>query len=78
MPPTRSHIRQAVNAYLDRHPQERDALAGLLAALDGPADPCSRATLPGHITCSAAIIDRDQRVLHIGHKATGLLLTPGG
>ncbi|GAX57850.1 NUDIX hydrolase [Streptomyces olivochromogenes] len=78
MPPTRSHIRQAVDAYLDRHPQERDALDGLLAALDGPADPCSRATLPGHITCSAAIIDRDRRVLHIGHRATGLLLTPGG
>ncbi|MFE5216402.1 MULTISPECIES: NUDIX hydrolase [unclassified Streptomyces] len=36
------------------------------------------ATLPGHVTCSAAVIDRERRVLHIGHRGTGLLLAPGG
>ncbi|WP_053926321.1 hypothetical protein [Streptomyces chattanoogensis] len=74
MPPTRSHIRATVETYLARHPQEREALAELLVVLDGTGDPSSRATLPGHVTCSAVVIDRDRRVLHIGHKASGLLL----
>ncbi|MFK0154338.1 NUDIX domain-containing protein [Streptomyces sp. NPDC090493] len=78
VPPTRSHIRATAEAYLGRHPQEREALAALMSVVDGADDPSSRATLPGHVTCSAVVIDRDRRVLHIGHKATGLLLTPGG
>lgn len=78
MPPSLSYIRTVVTAYLDRHPSERDALAGLLAALDPGAEPTSRTTLPAHITCSAAVIDRHRRVLHIRHKASGgLLLAPG-
>ncbi|MFG3552398.1 hypothetical protein [Streptomyces sp. NPDC047725] len=44
MPPSLSHIRTVVTAYLDRHPGERDALAGLLAALDTGAQPTSRTT----------------------------------
>ncbi|MEV7384396.1 hypothetical protein [Streptomyces lydicus] len=68
-----------VTAYLDRHPGERDALAGLLVALDTGAEPTSRTTRPGHITCSAVVVDRQRRVLHIRHKASGgLLLAPGG
>ena len=78
MPPTRSHIRVTVEAYLARHAHERKTLTGLLSVLDGADDPTSRATLPGHVTCSAAVIDRERRILHIGHKATGLLLAPGG
>ncbi|MCZ0983085.1 NUDIX domain-containing protein [Streptomyces diastatochromogenes] len=79
MPPSSTAIRKTVEAYLDRHPGERDALAGLLAALDRPADATARATLPAHITCSAVVIDRQGRVLHIRHRASGgLLLVPGG
>ena len=78
MPPTRTHIRKVVDAYLDHRPQERDALAALLAALDTTAEPTCRTTLPGHITCSAVIIDRNQQVLHIAHRRSGLLLVPGG
>jgi 8-oxo-dGTP pyrophosphatase MutT (NUDIX family) len=79
MPPSLSHIRTVVTAYLDRHPDERDALVGLLAALDAGAEPTNRTTLPAHITCSAVVIDRHRRVLHIRHKASGgLLLAPGG
>ncbi|MEV7157047.1 NUDIX domain-containing protein [Streptomyces misionensis] len=78
MPLTRSHIRKTTEAYLARHPHERDSLAGLMSLLDGADDPADRATLPGHVTCSAAVIDREQRALHIGHKVTGLLLNPGG
>ncbi|MFH8342568.1 NUDIX domain-containing protein [Streptomyces sp. AM6-12] len=78
MPPTRSHIRTTTETYLTRHPHERETLAGLPALLDGPDEPTSRATLPAHITCSAAVIDRDRRVLHIGHRASNRLLAPGG
>lgn len=78
MPLTCSYIRTTAEAYLARHPHERDSLAGLMSLLDGADDPTDRATLPGHVTCSAAVIDREQRVLHIGHRGTGLLLNPGG
>ncbi|MEU0402080.1 NUDIX domain-containing protein [Streptomyces sp. NPDC006197] len=79
MPPVLSRIRTLVASYLDRHPGERDALAGLLTALDTDDDPTDRSTLPGHVTCSAVVIDRNRRVLHIRHRATGgLLLAPGG
>ncbi|MET9778815.1 NUDIX domain-containing protein [Streptomyces sp. NPDC006367] len=79
MPPNSSSIRKTVEAYLGHHPDERDALAGLLAALDRPAEMTARTTLPGHVTCSAVVIDRQGRVLHIRHRATGgLMLTPGG
>ncbi|WP_030689982.1 NUDIX domain-containing protein [Streptomyces globisporus] len=79
MPPALSHIRTLVASYLDRHPGERDALAELLTVLDTDGDPTGRSALPGHVTCSAVVIDRNRRVLHVRHKATGgLLLTPGG
>ncbi|MDN3260838.1 NUDIX domain-containing protein [Streptomyces sp. CSDS2] len=77
MLPSRSHIRATIETYLARHAEEREALDGLLAVLDGAGEPSSRATLPAHVACSAVVIDRDRRVLHIRHRATGLLLTPG-
>lgn len=52
VPPTRSHIRRTAEAYLERYPDERRSLAGLLSVLDSNDDPCSRATLPGHVICS--------------------------
>lgn len=67
-----------INGYLDRHPEERSGLAELLGALDEGADVTSRSTLPGHITCSAVVIDRDRNVLHIRHRAGRTTLTPGG
>ncbi|MFF4398379.1 NUDIX domain-containing protein [Streptomyces sp. NPDC001480] len=79
MPPSSTAVRSTVEAYLGRHPGEHDALAGLLAALDRPIDATARTTLPGHVTCSAVVVDRQGRVLHIRHRATGdLILTPGG
>ncbi|MFD1829832.1 NUDIX domain-containing protein [Streptomyces desertarenae] len=78
MPPSSSSIRKTVEAYLDRHPDEHDALAEMLASLERPVDVTARTTLPGHITCSAVVIDRRLRALHIRHRATGLMLTPGG
>ncbi|MFJ7626696.1 NUDIX domain-containing protein [Streptomyces sp. NPDC097595] len=79
MPLTRSHIRTTTEEYLARHPHERESLAGLLSLLGGADDPADRATLPAHVTCSAVVIDRRCRVLHIRHRASdGLALTPGG
>lgn len=76
--PSRAHIRATVEAYLSRHSEERDTLDGLLAVLDSTEEPSSRASLPGHVTCSAVVIDRHRRVLHISHRVTGLTLCPGG
>ncbi|MFI8515802.1 NUDIX domain-containing protein [Streptomyces sp. NPDC085460] len=78
MPPSADHIRDLVAEYLDRHPVERSLLSGLPSALDACGAPTSRTTLPGHITCSAVVIDSTGRVLHISHRASGLLLAPGG
>ncbi|THC43119.1 NUDIX domain-containing protein [Streptomyces sp. A1499] len=78
MPPSRSDIRAIIDTYLSQHAEERHSLDRLLAVLNGAEEPSSRTTLPGHVTCSAVVIDRDRRVLHIGHRVTGLLLCPGG
>ncbi|MEY9840513.1 NUDIX domain-containing protein [Streptacidiphilus sp. EB103A] len=79
MAPARSDIHDVVRAYLDGHPGEREALLPLLEVLDGAAAPTDRATAPGHITCSAVVVDDAQRVLHIRHRGTGgQLLAPGG
>ncbi|MER5890773.1 NUDIX domain-containing protein [Streptomyces sp. NPDC001941] len=83
MPPSHSGLRKTVEAYLARHPDERDALTELLDTLDGP-DPdtldgsnldaldgpdtaARRTTPPARITCSAVVIDRTHRVLHSTH-----------
>ncbi|MFE0774274.1 NUDIX domain-containing protein [Streptomyces sp. NPDC058861] len=79
MPPSSSAIRKTIRTYLDRHPEERDALAGLFAVCEQPVDVTARTMLPGHVTCSAVVVDRRRRVLHIRHRATqGLVLAPGG
>ncbi|WP_107090059.1 NUDIX domain-containing protein [Streptomyces sp. WM6372] len=37
-----------------------------------------RSTLPGHVTCSAVVVDRHCGVLPIRHNATGKPLAPDG
>ncbi|MFJ8660294.1 NUDIX domain-containing protein [Streptomyces sp. NPDC093795] len=78
MSPSASHIRAVVDAYLGRHPGERHGLTDLLTALETGGDPTSRSYLPGHITCSAVVIDSNLHVLHVLHRGTGLHLAPGG
>lgn len=46
MPFTRSHVRKAADAYLDRHPHERDSLAGH----------CER---EGAVSCLVSVIEPD-------------------
>ncbi|MFM9540148.1 GNAT family N-acetyltransferase [Streptomyces turgidiscabies] len=78
MPPARSDMSALVRTYLVRHPTELAFVEPLLTALEGVEDPTSRTTMPAHITCSAVVIDRDRRVLHILQRASGLVLVPGG
>lgn len=78
MPPAPSGIRALVEAYLVRHPAEHAVVEALLAVLDTASDPTSRTTMPAHITCSAVVVGSDRRVLHVFHRASGLVLVPGG
>ncbi|MCW7990099.1 NUDIX hydrolase [Streptomyces platensis subsp. clarensis] len=78
MPLSRSHIQTTTEIYLGRYPEERAGLGPLLDALTRPEDPTRRKTYPGHITCSAIVIDRHDQVLHIYHKILGKDLVPGG
>ncbi|MEU5958229.1 NUDIX domain-containing protein [Streptomyces sp. NPDC047525] len=79
MPLSHTKIRKTVETYLARHPDERESLAPLLEGLGRAESTFGRSTLPGHVTCSAVVISRGRRVLHIAHRASGgLLLAPGG
>ncbi|WP_420036118.1 NUDIX domain-containing protein [Streptomyces sp. cg28] len=79
MPLSHDHIRTTVDAYLARHPHEREQLGGLLDALDRSGqDIASRSTFSGHVTCSAIVVDDLGHVLHVHHLASGKVLAPGG
>ncbi|MFG2627119.1 hypothetical protein [Streptomyces sp. NPDC048473] len=75
MPLSHHHIRTTVDAYLARHPHEREQLGVLLDALDRTGeDIASRSTFTGHVTCSAIVVDQLGRVLHVLHLASGKVL----
>jgi 8-oxo-dGTP pyrophosphatase MutT (NUDIX family) len=78
MPISSSELHVAVGSYLDAYPDEKTAIAPLLEALVGGEDITTRANLAGHITCSAAILHPNGRVLHIHHRTLELWLLPGG
>ncbi|WP_455355433.1 NUDIX domain-containing protein [Streptomyces sp. SYSU K217416] len=79
MPLSHHHIRTTVDAYLARHPHEREQLGVLLDALDRTGENItSRSTFTGHVTCSAIVVDQLGRVLHVLHLASGKVLAPGG
>ncbi|MFC8716565.1 GNAT family N-acetyltransferase [Kitasatospora sp. NPDC057198] len=78
MPATSAEITATTLAYLQHHPDERARLRPLLDLLATTPDPTGRATLPAHVTCSGVVLNRDLRVLHIHHRASGLVLCPGG
>ncbi|MGW3247290.1 NUDIX domain-containing protein [Streptomyces sp. NPDC001070] len=79
MPPTPRDISNLVQVYLAIHPAEHEGLQPLLASLDAAqGDSAGSATLPGHITCGAVVIDRNRRVLHVRRQSDGLAQIPGG
>ncbi|WP_329430160.1 hypothetical protein [Streptomyces anthocyanicus] len=78
MPLSNHHIRTAVDAYLARHPHEREQLGVFLDALDRAGDDiASRSTFTGHVTCGAIVLDPLGRVLHVLHLASGKVLATG-
>ncbi|MZE68675.1 NUDIX domain-containing protein [Streptomyces sp. SID5789] len=79
MPLSYRHILTTVDAYLARHPHEREHLGGLLDALDRTGhDITSRSSFTGHVTCSVIVVNQLGRVLHVLHLASGKVLAPGG
>lgn len=71
-------IASVVAAYLARHPDDADRIRVLTSALTASGDLTSRVTLPGHVTCSALVLDPAGRVLHILHRTLNRWLRPGG
>jgi 8-oxo-dGTP pyrophosphatase MutT (NUDIX family) len=69
---------KVVEAYLDRHGDERDRLAPLLESMAKHTAITARSTFTGHLTCSAILINPSRQVLHIRHNALGVWLRPGG
>lgn len=79
MPISADHIATTVTAYLDRHPADKDSLAGLVELLGTHADLTNRKELRGHITAAAVLVNEEGHVLHIRHRALGdKWLLPGG
>jgi 8-oxo-dGTP pyrophosphatase MutT (NUDIX family) len=75
---TSREISHTLSRYLASHPDEHQSVAPLLSGLADGADVTSRSTVPGHVTCGAAVINDIGKVLVIHHKALQRWLLPGG
>ncbi|MEU5774551.1 NUDIX domain-containing protein [Streptomyces venezuelae] len=75
---TADHIRTTLTSYLARHPDDLPALDAVRGLINDGNDLAHRATLPGHATAGAILVDAAHRVLRIRHIATGKWLLPGG
>lgn len=73
---TIAHLEDQLAAYLDRWPGDADPIAPLLA-LTGP-EAFDRATMTGHVTASAILVNDAGEVLLIHHKTIGRWFQPGG
>lgn len=77
---TADSVLQLLDAYCDWHPVECNRFALLRTQLAGGAgDPFSRSNMTGHITSSAAVLNRTgTKMLLIDHAFLKRWLTPGG
>jgi 8-oxo-dGTP pyrophosphatase MutT (NUDIX family) len=75
---TSREISHTLSRYLASQPGEQESVAPLLSSLAEGADVTSRAAVPGHVTCGAAVINDTGKVLVIRHKALKRWLLPGG
>lgn len=78
MPISAGHIRSTLDAYLDVHPADKEALADLVALADSGIDLTSRKEYRGHVTAGAILVNEEDRVLHIHQIALDKWLLPGG
>jgi hypothetical protein len=74
----RDEIVAVVHGYVERHPDEREHLRPLLDQLDTVLPITDRSAYPGHLTCSALVVDDEGRMLRIWHNVLGKWLQPGG
>lgn len=75
----RAAVVAALRRYLELHPGEADRLAPLVARLDDPEDLFARASMAGHVTASAFVVDpASGRALLVRHAILGRWLQPGG
>jgi 8-oxo-dGTP pyrophosphatase MutT (NUDIX family) len=78
--PERRSLRTELESYAGRQPERGGVVAQLVALLQQPGDPFSRAHLePGHFTASAFVLCPERRrLLLIRHPKLGRWLQPGG
>ncbi len=75
----KSQVVQLVDAYLTRHPAERERLRDFTDYLETNDEVFSRKNFNGHITTSAIVFDPTHtKILLIVHKTLGRFLQPGG
>jgi 8-oxo-dGTP pyrophosphatase MutT (NUDIX family) len=74
----RTEIATVIHRYVERHPDEREHLRPLLDQLDAGLPITDRSTYPGHLTCSALVVDDEGRTLRIWHNVFRKWLQPGG
>jgi 8-oxo-dGTP pyrophosphatase MutT (NUDIX family) len=74
----RTEIVAVVTRYVERHSDEREHLRPLLDQLDAGLPITDRSAYPGHLTCSALVVDNDGRALRIWHNVFRKWLQPGG
>jgi 8-oxo-dGTP pyrophosphatase MutT (NUDIX family) len=73
-----SEIVAVVHRYVERYPDERGHLRPLLDQLDAGLPITDRSAYPGHLTCSALVVDDEGRTLRIWHNVFRKWLQPGG
>ena len=72
-----SEISRVVGAYLERYPDEAEALAEPVRLLPQGQNFAWRRTFPMHVTVGALLVRGDE-ILLVDHRAYGIILQPGG
>jgi len=71
-------ISDALDAYLERYPDEAELLSQPLQMLSSGENFASRRRFPMHVTVGALLVRGDCEILLIEHRAYGITLQPGG
>ncbi|MCX4507996.1 NUDIX hydrolase [Streptomyces anulatus] len=71
-------ISQTLATYLERYPDEAEALSAPLRMLAGGSGFASRRSFPMHMTVGALLVRGGREILLIEHRAYGITLQPGG
>lgn len=71
-------ISDALATYLERHPDEAEALSRPVQMLASGENFASRRSFPMHVTVGALLVRGGCEILLIEHRAYGITLQPGG